>query len=240
MTAPLPPAIAEAIEAERTTIANEARRYAGFYGDASDGRNTFILLAEWIEARRAPASPGGAGTPDEDARRLAEIREGLSFGTMWRQYDREWFRTAAQFLLAQIDARPPLFGVTTGAYAEQFRRAESLATALAASEARVVELQREVARLSKATHWYDVDDWDCTYNDFEMLVENIDFGEVMHVGRLAELSPVWAVRIATRVDEDGCAEDSEIKTLESEALAEEAAGIALRPAAAAEEETANG
>ena len=34
---------------ERDRIAAEARRYAGFYPEASDGRNTFILLAEWIE-----------------------------------------------------------------------------------------------------------------------------------------------------------------------------------------------
>lgn len=38
-------------EGEREAIAEEARRYAGFYSEGSDGRNTFILLAEWIERR---------------------------------------------------------------------------------------------------------------------------------------------------------------------------------------------
>lgn len=39
------------IEAERTAIADKAREFAGHYPQGSDGRNTFILLAEWIEAR---------------------------------------------------------------------------------------------------------------------------------------------------------------------------------------------
>lgn len=41
----------DGLQAERETIANKARQYAGYYPEASDGRNTFILLAEWIEAR---------------------------------------------------------------------------------------------------------------------------------------------------------------------------------------------
>lgn len=36
---------------ERKEIAEQARRYAGHYKEGSDGRNTFIMLAEWIEAR---------------------------------------------------------------------------------------------------------------------------------------------------------------------------------------------
>lgn len=36
---------------ELETIANEARRYASFYPQGSDGRNTFVMLAEWVEAR---------------------------------------------------------------------------------------------------------------------------------------------------------------------------------------------
>jgi hypothetical protein len=39
------------VDAEREAIAAEARRYASHYPQGSDGRNTFILLAEWIEAR---------------------------------------------------------------------------------------------------------------------------------------------------------------------------------------------
>lgn len=41
------------VKSERNAIADEARRYAAFYPQSSDGKNTFILLAEWIEAREA-------------------------------------------------------------------------------------------------------------------------------------------------------------------------------------------
>jgi hypothetical protein len=40
-----------AVAVERDAIAEEARRYAGFYPEGSDGRNTFIIFAEWIERR---------------------------------------------------------------------------------------------------------------------------------------------------------------------------------------------
>lgn len=46
-------AIRETVIEERETIAAEARRYASQYPQSSDGRNTFILLAEWIESRSA-------------------------------------------------------------------------------------------------------------------------------------------------------------------------------------------
>jgi predicted SnoaL-like aldol condensation-catalyzing enzyme len=38
---------------ERDAIADEARRYAGHYPEASDGRNTFIIFADLVEARGA-------------------------------------------------------------------------------------------------------------------------------------------------------------------------------------------
>lgn len=38
---------------ERETCASKAREFAGHYPEGSDGRNTFILLAEWIENRNA-------------------------------------------------------------------------------------------------------------------------------------------------------------------------------------------
>lgn len=38
---------AELVEA----IAAEARRYAGFYPQGSDGQNTFVMFAEWVEQR---------------------------------------------------------------------------------------------------------------------------------------------------------------------------------------------
>jgi hypothetical protein len=49
------------VDAEREAIAAEARRYASHYPQGSDGRNTFILLAEWIEARAAPTLPEETG-----------------------------------------------------------------------------------------------------------------------------------------------------------------------------------
>ena len=44
-----------ALATEREAIAAEARRYAGNYPEASDGRNTFIIFAEWVEGRILPA-----------------------------------------------------------------------------------------------------------------------------------------------------------------------------------------
>lgn len=44
-------AIAAGRKAEQDAIASEARRYAAMYPEASDGRNTFVLFAEWIEKR---------------------------------------------------------------------------------------------------------------------------------------------------------------------------------------------
>lgn len=42
-----------AVAAEREACASKAREFAGHYPEGSDGRNTFILLAEWIERRAA-------------------------------------------------------------------------------------------------------------------------------------------------------------------------------------------
>lgn len=56
-----PAARVEAVDEERWAIAKEARRYAAFYPQGSDGRNTFVMLAEWIEGRAnkhlPPAAP---------------------------------------------------------------------------------------------------------------------------------------------------------------------------------------
>lgn len=38
---------------EREAIAAEARRYAAMYPQSSDGRNTFIIFADWVERRAA-------------------------------------------------------------------------------------------------------------------------------------------------------------------------------------------
>ncbi len=48
--------MAEALLVERQAIASEARRYAEMYSESSDGRHTFLILADWIEARAALAS----------------------------------------------------------------------------------------------------------------------------------------------------------------------------------------
>jgi hypothetical protein len=48
--------IEAAVAAEREACAARARELAGHYEQGSDGRNTFILLAEWIEARSNPST----------------------------------------------------------------------------------------------------------------------------------------------------------------------------------------
>ena len=49
-------AIEAALIAEGTTCASKAREYASHYDPGSDGFNTFILLAEWIENRATAQS----------------------------------------------------------------------------------------------------------------------------------------------------------------------------------------
>jgi hypothetical protein len=47
--------IAKLIEREIwERVSAEARRYASHYSEASDGRNTFILFAEWAERQIEP------------------------------------------------------------------------------------------------------------------------------------------------------------------------------------------
>ncbi len=46
----------ETVSTEREFLAQEARRYASHYPEASDGRNTFIIFAEMIERRASPPS----------------------------------------------------------------------------------------------------------------------------------------------------------------------------------------
>lgn len=49
----LSPAPVDELAVERDAIGAEARRYASHYPEASDGRNTFVIFAEWVEARGA-------------------------------------------------------------------------------------------------------------------------------------------------------------------------------------------
>lgn len=44
-------AVAKAVAAERESCAHKAREFAAHYPQGSDGRNTFVILAEWIENR---------------------------------------------------------------------------------------------------------------------------------------------------------------------------------------------
>jgi D-alanyl-D-alanine dipeptidase len=48
-------ALSNAVVMERDAIANKAREWAGHYSEGSDGRNTFVLFAEWVEQRGARA-----------------------------------------------------------------------------------------------------------------------------------------------------------------------------------------
>lgn len=43
-----------AVAKERERCEQETRRYAGFYPPHSDGRNTFVMLADFIAAGRTP------------------------------------------------------------------------------------------------------------------------------------------------------------------------------------------
>ena len=52
-------------------IASEARRYAAMYPEASDGRNTFIMFAEWVE-RQATHAPGVGMPGREETIRLLQ------------------------------------------------------------------------------------------------------------------------------------------------------------------------
>jgi hypothetical protein len=42
-----------AVNAERDAIAEQTRLYASYYPQGSDSRNTFLILAHWIEARKS-------------------------------------------------------------------------------------------------------------------------------------------------------------------------------------------
>jgi hypothetical protein len=64
-------------------IGNEARRYAEMYSQSSDGRNTFIIFAEWVEAL-APVQ-----TPTEGDISPAVQKAVAHFWTKATEYDHE-------------------------------------------------------------------------------------------------------------------------------------------------------
>ena len=45
---------ASALRAKIGAIEAEARRYAEMYPQSSDGRNTFVIFADWVASRPAP------------------------------------------------------------------------------------------------------------------------------------------------------------------------------------------
>lgn len=61
------------IEAERDVIAAKAREWASHYPESSDGRNTFILFAEWVERRSSAPSCFDA------------LRAAYERGAIWRE-----------------------------------------------------------------------------------------------------------------------------------------------------------
>jgi hypothetical protein len=81
-----------ALEDERKAIAAKAREWARHYPPHSDGRNTFVLLAEWIDSRAAceycgpgvyTGLPGNAcencmNTGDRDPEKRAELEAALA------------------------------------------------------------------------------------------------------------------------------------------------------------------
>ena len=89
----------------------------------------------------------------------------------------------------------------------------------------------EDALLAEADHVYVLHNWECTYPDFGTLsdAEEMDMrGEIVAIGRLVELRPVFAVSLPTTFDEDGDPEDWEATVFETRAEAEAAlAAIAL-------------
>lgn len=109
-----------------------------------------------------PASPGGAGTPDEDARRLAEIaNDEVSAATCpWPEVQaiakrlldtkpQGEFVTRAKYddLLARFTSQGAGYEAAQRVNARWDIANTNLATALAASEARNAELQQSEARM---------------------------------------------------------------------------------------------
>lgn len=54
------------------TIEAEARRYAEMYPQSSDGRNTFVLFADWVAGLAAPPIPEGHRVPSPSAETSGE------------------------------------------------------------------------------------------------------------------------------------------------------------------------
>lgn len=81
---PTPSPQSDDVRAAFETCSDEARRYASHYSEASDGRNTFTLLAEWCDRQAAlshprPALSGGLkATAEAIARDIAELPDRTS------------------------------------------------------------------------------------------------------------------------------------------------------------------
>jgi len=61
------------LDLERQIVADKAHEWAAHYSEGSDGRNTFVLLAEWVESRiGAVASTPPCGGTSAQPRILAD------------------------------------------------------------------------------------------------------------------------------------------------------------------------
>lgn len=71
----------------------------------------------------------------------------------------------------------------------------------------------------KPDYFYNTADWDCTHHDMGTLLDSADprRGEMLRIGRLVEIEPIFTVRLPDPDDEDGDI-DKEFAT-EAEALA---------------------
>lgn len=65
-------AVEKAVAAERKAIADEVARYADFYQPHSDGRNTFVMLTDWIDGRSRPSVPVTDTEPEATRKQVEE------------------------------------------------------------------------------------------------------------------------------------------------------------------------
>lgn len=98
-----------------------------------------------------------------------------------------------------------------------------------ASHANTIEVMNQltdvITKERTPNHWFNADNWDCTYQDEirSDLFEDLLIGEVMEVGCLRRLPNQWAARVPLDFDEEGDATDDVIRFFPTEAAAHGAA-----------------
>lgn len=72
-----------------------------------------------------------------------------------------------------------------------------------------------MSKEQKADYFYNVAEWDCTHHDLDTLLDSVEPEryQVVKVGRLVEIDPVFVVRLPNPDDED-CDTDREFATVE--------------------------